>query len=261
MSFFIKTTEGLERLNGVYIKPSTAEKTITANGTYDASDDGVDGYSSVTVNVPTIIPDDIVLLEYIKSQKNAAIKTDIVTEYSNEIACELAFDSESLTSGSSDGVFGVQSSGAWHMFSRNNDGCGWYIGYMWDASGTHINNVPTSQEYTRKNAVWLRQPSSGYGVSLGISVSSQTTQSAPVVPMSIFGATTTSGNTAIYNYDNVTIYGLKVYDQGKLIHNLLPAKKNNSGGFFDVCTGKFYGKTAGDGDIICGAPIVTTEEV
>lgn len=51
MAFFIKTTEGLERLNGVYIKPSTAEKTITANGTYNASSDGVDGYSAVNVTI------------------------------------------------------------------------------------------------------------------------------------------------------------------------------------------------------------------
>lgn len=51
MAFFIKTTEGLERLNGMQIKPSTAEKTITANGAYSASSDGVDGYSSVTVDV------------------------------------------------------------------------------------------------------------------------------------------------------------------------------------------------------------------
>lgn len=53
MSFFIKTQSGLERVNGVYIKPSTVEKTITANGTYDASDDGADGYSAVSVSVPT----------------------------------------------------------------------------------------------------------------------------------------------------------------------------------------------------------------
>lgn len=51
MAFFIKTTEGLERLYGMQIKPSTTTKTITESGTYDASDDGVDGYSSVTVDV------------------------------------------------------------------------------------------------------------------------------------------------------------------------------------------------------------------
>jgi hypothetical protein len=55
MAFFIKTTEGLERLNGMQIKSSTAEKIIAANGTYDASDDGVDGYSTVTVDVPSKI--------------------------------------------------------------------------------------------------------------------------------------------------------------------------------------------------------------
>lgn len=55
MAFFVKTTEGLERLNGVYIKPSTIEKTITANGTYNASSEGADGYSTVAVNVPSKI--------------------------------------------------------------------------------------------------------------------------------------------------------------------------------------------------------------
>ena len=52
MAFFIKTAEGLERVNGMQIKPSTIEKTIAANGVYNASNDGVDGYSAVTVNVP-----------------------------------------------------------------------------------------------------------------------------------------------------------------------------------------------------------------
>lgn len=35
------------------------QKTITANGTYDASDDGLDGYDQVTVNVTGISIDDI----------------------------------------------------------------------------------------------------------------------------------------------------------------------------------------------------------
>lgn len=52
MSLNIKTSTGLERIHSAQIKLSTAEKTITENGVYNASDDGVDGYSSVTVNVP-----------------------------------------------------------------------------------------------------------------------------------------------------------------------------------------------------------------
>lgn len=67
MSFFIKTSEGLERLNGVYIKPSTAEKTISTNGTYNASDDGVDGYSAVTVSIAPEIPEDIELVGVMNS--------------------------------------------------------------------------------------------------------------------------------------------------------------------------------------------------
>lgn len=57
MAFYLKTTLGLEQISGVRIMPSTANRNITANGTYNASDDGVDGYSSVTVDVesPTSI--------------------------------------------------------------------------------------------------------------------------------------------------------------------------------------------------------------
>ena len=49
MSFNLKTQNGLQTLHSVRVKPTTTTKTVTANGTYTASTDGVDGYSSVTV--------------------------------------------------------------------------------------------------------------------------------------------------------------------------------------------------------------------
>lgn len=52
MSLGIKTADGVIPIHSVRVKPTTAVKTITANDTYTAADDGVDGYSSVTVNVP-----------------------------------------------------------------------------------------------------------------------------------------------------------------------------------------------------------------
>ena len=53
MSLGVKTANGIQRIHSVRVKPTTTTKTITANGTYTASTDGVDGYSSVTVNVDT----------------------------------------------------------------------------------------------------------------------------------------------------------------------------------------------------------------
>lgn len=53
MSLGIKTADGVIPIHSVRVKPTTAVKTITANGTYTAADDGVDGYSAVTVNVDT----------------------------------------------------------------------------------------------------------------------------------------------------------------------------------------------------------------
>ena len=52
MSLGIKTAQGIQRIHSVRVKPTAVAKTITANGTYNASSDGVDGYSSVTVAVP-----------------------------------------------------------------------------------------------------------------------------------------------------------------------------------------------------------------
>lgn len=52
MSLNVKTATGLERIHGVMVKPSTTTKTIAENGTYNASTDGVEGYSSVIVNTP-----------------------------------------------------------------------------------------------------------------------------------------------------------------------------------------------------------------
>ena len=52
MSLGVKTANGIQRIHSVRVKPTTTTKTVTANGTYTASTDGVDGYSSVTVNVP-----------------------------------------------------------------------------------------------------------------------------------------------------------------------------------------------------------------
>ena len=44
--------EAIESISGGGITP-TGTKSITANGTYNASSDSADGYSSVTVNVPS----------------------------------------------------------------------------------------------------------------------------------------------------------------------------------------------------------------
>lgn len=56
MSLNIKSASGTPdiRIGSVRVKPSTTTKNITANGTYNASSDNADGYSSVTVNVPSV---------------------------------------------------------------------------------------------------------------------------------------------------------------------------------------------------------------
>lgn len=94
------------------------EKPITANGTYNASADGADGYSKVVVNVPNVIPDG-----YIKPTGTKPITengTHDVTEYAsvsvNVASSGGSSDADNIlaqaiartvTELSSDGVIGV----------------------------------------------------------------------------------------------------------------------------------------------------------
>ena len=60
MSFNLKTQNGLQTLHSVCVKarvsePTLTEKSITANGVYNAADDNADGYSEVAVNVPSSV--------------------------------------------------------------------------------------------------------------------------------------------------------------------------------------------------------------
>lgn len=58
------------------VEPTLIEKEITANGTYNATDDGADGYSSVVVDVPSIIEVDELPTENIDT--NAVYKVKVI---------------------------------------------------------------------------------------------------------------------------------------------------------------------------------------
>lgn len=81
MSFNIKTRDGLRRLTDVIVEGTETgtqvPKSINANGTYYASADSADGYSSVTVAVPdpTLVP------KTINANGNYTASTDHVDGY------------------------------------------------------------------------------------------------------------------------------------------------------------------------------------
>ena len=60
---------------GTVIEPTLGTKTITINGTYSASTDNLDGYSSVTVNVPSAPTKKYNLLDRVKDDNNNEIGT------------------------------------------------------------------------------------------------------------------------------------------------------------------------------------------
>lgn len=243
MAFFIKTTEGLERLNGEYIKPSTVEKNITENGTYDASDDGVDGYSTVTVAVPEL---PVTFLKSIKSVGNSVILTDIIPNYNWGAHVCAMFDNPNASG--EDIFFGVRYPTEHFLMAMSRYGTNSTDYVAWSgftpASGDvyDVSNIADS-ELGIPNTCILRRGNGKciYG-SKSYTMTNRTDDTTPTVPIMIAGFDDEGTITPFSQFD-LTIYGVKLYDgNGVIAHNLVPAqaKSNGRAGLYDVITGTFY---------------------
>lgn len=255
MAFFIKTTEGLERLNGEYIKPSTAEKIVTENGTYDAGDDGMDGYSTVTVAVPQL---PVTFLKSIKSVGNSVILTDIVPNYDWEVFIDLK--AENLTASGAYEVFGVNRANEHFLMSIPYFGgstCEFQVWSGFTPTGGDsygVSGVSVADEVEQRNTMIARRGNGGciYGKH-DFTMTSRTTDDTPSVPIIISGV---DENGTIYPYSRgeLTIYGIKICLSGVLVHNLAPAQARAGGraGLYDLVTGKWYPSDSNFDDFVKG---------
>lgn len=245
MAFFIKTTEGLERLNGEYIKPSTAEKIVTENGTYDASDDGVDGYGTVTVAVPEL---PVIFLKSIKSVGNSVILTDIIPNYNWDVFFDLKI--ENLVSTGAYEILGINYPTEHFLmtfpwYSGNTiDYLSW-TGFTPSSGDTYgiTGQISIQNEANKRNTAIMRRGSGGciFGKH-NYTMTNKTTDNTPSHPIVISGI---DENGTIYPYSRgeLTIYGIRIQDEYETpIHSLVPAKAKSNGraGLYDVITGMFY---------------------
>lgn len=123
----------LSELDFYHVERSNAlaTKTITANGTYNAIDDGVDGYSSVDVNVTVApspeLPAEYQQVEYLDYQGGyftVTIPSMAIYE------CQFDISDGNCRSDRSIGAFGYRVSG-----NNNND---WYINITYDLSSAEL---------------------------------------------------------------------------------------------------------------------------
>lgn len=248
MSFNIKTEQGLERIHSVRVKHSTAGKTITANGTYDASDDGVDGYSSVTVNVPEL---PVTFLKSIKSLGNSVILTDIIPNYNWDVFFTLKM--ENFVGTGAYEILGINYPSEhflmtfpWYSeYSENTiDYLAW-AGFTPSGGDTYgiTGKISVRDEANKQNTAIMRRGNGGciFGKH-NYTMTNRTDDTTPTHTIVISGI---DENGTIYPYSRgeLTIYGIRIFNEySVLIHDFVPAKAKSNGraGLYDIVTGKWY---------------------
>lgn len=254
MSLGIKTADGVIPIHSVRVKPTTVAKSITANDTYTAADDNVDGYSAVTVAVPEL---PITFLKSIKSLGNSVILTDIVNDYTDSVFFDIKLENPSYESGG-DILYGVQDTAQHYLaaVSKYDQYSGAtfvaYSGFV-PASGDDYYVMVGDNNLNKRNSITIRR---GDGKCIlgdaSFTMSGTITDAAPTTGAVICGAAR-NGGIVPYKRFNATIYGIQIFDSlGVLQHNLVPAqsKATGRGGLYDIITGTFYPAHEGFDDFI-----------
>lgn len=204
-------------------------KTITANGTYNASDDSADGYSQVTVAVPTndpfpTLPSDYQRAEYIECNGNQSAETSSVT-----IASGKAIRIIMASAGTGEmAIFAFTGSGGTtfdcYTSGSNCPALGYGSSPLQNAYSGSLLNV-------KQFAIWKANAS---------------------LAKSYIAQYRTSGNRYRYNGKiyRITVsdsFSLDWYDNGTIDYDFIPCyrKADSVAGFYEVSTDTFYPSDSG----------------
>ena len=262
MSLRIKSPTGTPDIGigSVRVKPSTTTKNITANGTYNASSDNVEGYSSVTVNCDNL---PVTFLKSIKSLGNSIIITDFVPAYDWVTLADVMigadipggspsgylFGSMSYTNGNNTGAYSVG-------FDIRDNTLGFYLGENWSDVGNHGFGI-NGNEKSKPASINARRgyPYSTFNDHYLLFINTATRTDC-VTTFAIGGKHTNNPETVPYSGAEVTYYGFKIFTlAGSMIHHLLPAKSKttNRAGMYDLITGTFYPSSSDFDDFVTEA--------
>lgn len=225
--------------------PVLIEKTVTANGTYNAGDDNANGYSAVTVAVPQL---PVTFLKSIKTLGNSVILTDIVPDYNWDVFFDLKMENP-VSTGAYE-VLGVNYPTEHFLMTfpwyggNTIDYLAW-AGFTPSSGDTYgiTGEISLQDEANKQNTAIMRRGRGGciFGKH-NYTMTNKTTDTAPSHPIVISGIDE-GGTIYPYSRGELTIYGIRIFNEyGALIHDFVPAKakSNSRAGLYDVITGTFY---------------------
>ena len=231
-------------------------KSITANGTYNASSDSLDGYSSVTVNVPSpleTLPSGYTRLNYIQVDGNSWINSEfyagpdsiIQVDYmslknsGDSFQTVIGATASSTTSVAAPAVF-------FYLASANT------ITPLYTSSGTATNASTTVINngdrylYTLSNTEFKIGNTETVAVRSGSSAKAVTVRMA--YPLYIFARN--HANSLVRAMSVGRLYSLKIYEISAMVRNYIPCIDVSTGayGLYETITGTFLGN-GGSGTI------------
>ena len=257
MSIHIKSPAGTPDIDihSVCVKPTTTTKNITTNGTYNASSDNAEGYSSVMVAVPEL---PVTFVKSIKSLGNSIIVTDIVPVYTDTLVVDFLMGAD--ISGGTRNAYAC---------ACENDGGLYGFGVTQSTNNftVYMGNDWTVKEYTmyadgrdtvRPNT--LRADRNGsvvgsYGlVEFGMTkflYSVDGNKKNITSPFAIGGCNNSTGASP-GKAREMTYYRIQLLRNYIPIHTLVPAKHKttNRAGMYDLITNKFYPSSSDFDDFV-----------
>lgn len=236
-------------------EPVLIAKTITANGTYSAADEGADGYSEVTATVPEL---PVTFVKSIKSLGNSIIVTDIVPLYTDTLVVDFLMGADisggtqsayACACGNDGGLYGFgvgQSSNNFPVYMGND----WTVtNYVMRADGRDTARPNTLRADRRSNVVGT------YGLcEFGMTYfwysaeGNKTNITSPFAIGGYNGSTSASPGHA----REMTFYRVQFLRDDIPIHTLVPAKHKttNRAGMYDLITGTFYPSSSDFDDFV-----------
>ncbi len=138
------------------------------------------------------------------------------------------------------------------LFGQDGSGCGnTAVLYFGDTAnnfkfgyGNTFNGVFLAANNLLRNTIVYDGPNNrGYMIRDGVEVASASLTAAHNAranfPMGIFAACTKADGTTFNNFAKMRLYGLRIYEAGKLVHDYTPAVKDGVAGLLDSATGIF----------------------
>ena len=162
------------------------------------------------------------------------------------------------------------------LFGQDGSGCGnTAVLYFGDTAnnfkfgyGNTFNGVFLAANNLLRNTIVYDGPNNrGYMIRDGVEVASASLTAAHNAranfPMGIFAACTKADGTTFNNFAKMRLYGLRIYEAGKLVHDYTPAVKDGVAGLLDSITGTFLydtRKTTGNAAFATGGEIETVDD-